>query len=70
MKNTYTARFYDYYGWEMTGKTKSFNTFRESKNYLIDICNNDAIPFAQLDKNGNAIDLNGHSIGANTDSRK
>ena len=69
MKNTYTARFYDYYGWEMTAKAKSFPTLSEAKNYLVAICNDNAIPFAQLDRNEQAISLSGRRIGAECDSR-
>lgn len=36
MKNVYTARFYDYYGWEMDDKTKSFDTFTEAKEYFVE----------------------------------
>lgn len=70
MKNKYTARFYDYYGFEFSDRTKSFDTFADAKSYFLDVCNEHAIPFAQLDKNEQAISINGRRIGADCDSRR
>lgn len=70
MKNTYTARFYDYYGWEFTKMTKAFSTLIAARNYFVETCENNAIPFAQLDRNEQAISLSGHRIGADCDSRQ
>ncbi len=69
-KNRYTARFFDYYGWEFEQLTKSFATLKGAKNYFNKICDEQAIPFAQLDRNDQAIGLNGRRIGADCDSRK
>lgn len=67
----YTATFYDYYGYEMKEHTKTFNTFGKVKDYFIDICNNEAVPFAQIDREGQAISLSsGRAIGGECDSRR
>lgn len=69
MKNIYTARFYDYYDNEIERFTQSFERLDDCAAYFYDICDEHAIPFAQMDRNDQAINWRGHRIGADCDSR-
>ena len=70
MNNIYTARFFDYFGWEMEQLTRQFSTMQKARTYFQAVCNHRAIPFAQLDRNEQAINMYGQRIGANCDSRQ
>lgn len=71
MKKEYTALFFDYYGNEIDEHAKTFSNFTEAAIYFAEVCDKNAIPFAQLCRNGQVIALsNGRRIGRDEDSRR